>query len=98
MYSFGSGHQWKSSEYEKFRKKVKRILKVKPIKIDEGALKLTAIFGVSYKFDLDNALKPFIDILEEVYKFNDNQIADIHVRKRTVKRGGEFIEFELKNI
>jgi len=55
-----------------------------------------AVFGISARMDLDNCLKPFIDVLEDFYGFNDSQIAEIHVKKVKVKKGEEFIEFCLQ--
>jgi len=46
-------------------------------------------------FDLDNSLKPFIDILQKKYGFNDNRIYSITAMKRIVPKGEEFISFDI---
>ena len=98
MYSSASS-KWKSAQYLKFERDAKRMMKFKPITLPKkGGLKFIATFGVSFRFDLDNALKPFIDILQDVYKFNDNRISIIEVKKVSVKRGAEFIEYDLRAI
>ena len=57
-------------------------------------LKIT--FGYSNKLtDIDNGLKPLIDILQKQYKFNDRYIYDLTVKKEIVKKGDEFIQIQI---
>ena len=66
------------------------------LKVPEGKLLLTLRFGFSSKMsDIDNPLKLTIDCLQRKYDFNDKQIYKLDVEKRDVKKGEEFIEFEL---
>lgn len=66
------------------------------MEIPEGNLWLTIWIGVSNRgFDVDNCAKPFIDILQKKYEFNDNRIYVLHVMKEIVKKGDEFIEFKI---
>ncbi len=66
------------------------------IKIPEGKLKVKYLFGVSTKnSDIDNCIKTFQDALAEKYGFNDKQIYKIEVEKVDVKKGEEFISFEI---
>jgi len=61
-----------------------------------GKLKLIIKFGFSSKAsDIDNPLKPFIDCLQDKYDFDDKQIFELVVFKDVVKRGKEYIEFEI---
>jgi len=54
-------------------------------------------FGLSSKnADWDNPIKAFVDILQKKYQFNDKQIYEAHVTKVDVKKGEEFIEFDIK--
>lgn len=54
------------------------------------------IFGVSSKAsDLDNLLKATIDSIAERYLFNDKNIYKIRAEKKDVKRGEEYISFEI---
>ena len=97
MYAGSGIRKWRSSLYMSFEKEVKDYLKNIPIRLPEGGgIEFKGTFGVSYRFDLDNTLKPFIDILERFYKFEDNRICKIDARKIITKRGSEFIEFDLK--
>lgn len=51
-------------------------------------------FGVSnMAMDVDNPVKPFIDILQKKYKFNDKDIIELHITKIKVKKGAEYIRF-----
>ena len=62
----------------------------------EGKQRAIYTFGVSSKGgDLDNLVKCFQDCLSECYGFNDNLIYEINSRKIDVKKGEEFIEFDL---
>lgn len=44
--------------------------------------------------DIDNPLKPFIDVLQKRYKFNDAQIYSLHVEKTVVPKGAEYVGFK----
>jgi len=44
--------------------------------------------------DIDNIVKPFTDVLQKKYNFNDNQIYRLVVEKEIIKT--PYIEFELK--
>lgn len=66
---------------------------------NSGKSKLEIHFkiGVSSKlFDLDNFLKPFLDILQKKYLFDDKMINKLVAEKEIVKKGAEFISFEIK--
>jgi len=47
--------------------------------------------------DIDNIVKPFVDILQKKYKFNDKHIYKMTVEKFIVDKGNEYIEFYMKN-
>jgi Holliday junction resolvase RusA-like endonuclease len=64
--------------------------------VPEGKLEITYRFGVSSKAsDLDNCVKSFQDTLAEAYGFDDRKIYKIQMEKIDVKKGDEFIEFEV---
>lgn len=44
--------------------------------------------------DFDNPIKPFVDVLQKKYMFNDNAINEAIIKKVQTKKGEEFIEFE----
>ena len=89
------GRRFKTPLYKKYERDVLAILP--EIKVPDGLLSLEIIFGFSSKLsDFDNGLKPFIDILQKKYGFNDNKIkrATITVNN-DVKKGNEYIKFNL---
>ena len=68
----------------------------KKLKVPEGKLSVRFFFGFSSKSaDGDNAIKAFQDALGEYYGFNDKRIYEWHVKKVDVKKGKEYISFEL---
>jgi len=88
------GRRYKTSRYTKFITDCEKLLR--PMKIPDGDLELHIQIGVSSKgFDLDNCLKPFIDILQKKYGFNDNRIYHIGAYKRIVPKGQEYISFDI---
>ena len=46
--------------------------------------------------DIDNGLKPLLDILQKKYKFNDRDIYKLNVTKQIVKKENEFIQIKIK--
>ena len=91
------GRRFKTPKYNKYINDMLRILT--PLKIPEGHLHIDVTFGLSSKLaDIDNPLKCFIDCLQKKYGFNDNRIYKLTVQKVDVKKGAEFIEFEIKRL
>lgn len=69
---------------------------LKPFAVPDGKLKLELVFGFSSKAsDTDNPVKCFQDILSKKYNFDDKRIYEISVKKVDVKKGKEFIEWNL---
>lgn len=59
-------------------------------------LRLYLEFGVSTKLaDWDNPIKPFQDVLQKKYDFNDNRIYEATVKKVVVKKGEEYVKFRI---
>ena len=86
------GRHYKTKAYERYERDIGYLLP--PLTIPEGKLEVSLIFGVSSKAsDIDNPVKPFLDILQKKYGFDDKRIYDLHVVKQDVKKGKEYIEF-----
>jgi Holliday junction resolvase RusA-like endonuclease len=69
------------------------------LEIPEGKLQIDFEFGFSNSnADYDNAIKPFQDILQKKYGFNDSKIHKATIIKTAVKKGEEFISFEIKSL
>jgi len=92
------GKRFKTPDYKKYEKILMLILPPHFI-IPKGQFHLDVIFGLSSKLnDIDNGLKPFIDILQKKYGFNDRNIYKLTVEKIIVKKGAEFIDFKIKEL
>lgn len=92
------GKRFKTKAYKDYEKEVLLLLP-NSYKVPLNRLEITFTFGFSSKLaDWDNPIKPFQDILQKKYKFNDSQIYKATVIKEIVKKGDEFIEFTINEI
>lgn len=66
--------------------------------IPEGDLAIRLEFGLSKTADWDNPVKPFQDILQKKYGFNDSRIIRAEVIKKVVKKGDGYINFIITGI
>ena len=88
------GKRYKTEAYKKYEQEVFYILKKK--NIPKGKLKVYLEFGLSSKnADIDNPVKPLLDILQKKYQFNDKKIYELNIKKVDVKKGEEYIKFEI---
>ena len=86
------GRRFKTEKYKAYDQEL--LLKLRPLCVPEGPLSVVYIFGVSSPlFDWDNAVKPFQDVLQKKYGFDDRRIIKAVVEKILVKKGEEFIDF-----
>lgn len=90
---------WKGKRYKTDAYKVYELallwLLPKNIQVPTGKFGVHLEFGVSSKnADFDNPTKPFIDILQKKYGFNDKNIYSCFIKKIDVEKGFEFIRFE----
>ncbi len=91
------GKRFKTSKYTKYERDTLRLLKL--FKMPESPLKIKITWGFSSKLaDIDNPTKPFLDILQKKYGFDDRDIYELILTKEIVKKSEEFIEFEIKSI
>jgi Holliday junction resolvase RusA-like endonuclease len=91
---------WKGRRYrsEKYLNYINSVLVQLPkLDIPTGNLRIDITFAFSNKgADIDNPLKPFLDILQKYYNFNDSRIYELNVKKIIVPKGKEFIDFNIK--
>jgi Holliday junction resolvase RusA-like endonuclease len=86
----------KSGEYRTY---IRDMLLILPsgVKIPDGRMKIHILFNFSSKgSDIDNCVKPFLDILQKKYEFNDNRIYKTEVTKKIVGKGSEYIAFYIE--
>ena len=92
------GRRFKTDAYKKYERAVLMILP-KRITIPEGDLCLRLEFGFSSKAsDFDNPVKPFVDILQKKYGFDDKRIKLCCIAVQHTKKGDEYIKFEIDNL
>lgn len=89
------GRRWKTPAYKKYEEDVLGLLP-EDLQIPDGPLQLFLTFGMSSKqSDWDNPIKPFQDVLQKKYNFNDNRVYHAIIWKKIVPKGEEYIQFEL---
>ena len=99
MYGSTASNYWRNEKYLKFKRDVLKFIKHEDIFLHKDqSIKYNVVYGISSRFDLDNAIKVFVDILKDRYNFDDDRITKIDAEKQKVKRGLEFIEFDLVSI
>lgn len=94
------GRRFKTPKYQSYEQELfYKLARLPIIKLPEGKLWLQIKVGLSNKTaDLDNIAKPFIDILQKFYGFNDKMIYELELKKEDVKKGNEFIHFAIKSV
>jgi len=91
------GRRFKTKKYDKYISDVLTILR--PFNVPSGHLELSLTFGFSNSAsDFDNPVKCFVDCLQKKYGFNDKMIKRCVIEVEKVKKGDEFIEWDLKEL
>ena len=88
------GKRYKTDEYNQYERDLLYLLP--KITVPSGPLKIVFEFGLSSPLsDWDNCIKTTQDILAKKYGFNDKMIVEGSVKKVLVKKGEEYIKFDL---
>jgi Holliday junction resolvase RusA-like endonuclease len=91
------GKRYKTPKYKVYESEVLYLLP--KIDIPDGKLKIKLEFGLSSSLaDWDNPIKPFVDILQTKYGFNDSRIYEAEVKKTVCAKGAEYIMFSLESL
>ena len=91
------GRKFKTDKYKEYTIDV--LILLPKIKIPEGDLLLKLEFGFSSRAsDWDNPIKPFVDILQKKYNFDDKRIKKGVVTVFNVKKGEEYIKFKIERL
>lgn len=89
------GRRFKTPAYKAYEQEMFYLLPKKMV-IPKGKLFVKIRWAFSSKAsDIDNPIKPLLDILQKKYGFNDKMIYKLEVGKVDVKKGEEFIDFEI---
>jgi Holliday junction resolvase RusA-like endonuclease len=86
------GKRYKTKDYKEYEKELWYLLP--NIEVPKGKIKLKITVGYKNKLaDIDNFIKPFVDVAQKKYGFNDNQIYRLEIDKEV---GDEFIDFRIE--
>jgi Holliday junction resolvase RusA-like endonuclease len=88
---------YKTVKYQTYERAVRQRLKHLEFNLgDSGELVLCIrVFYVTAASDIDNCVKPFLDILQRHFGFNDNRVYVLQVKKVVAGKGNAGIEFYL---
>ena len=90
------GKRFKTPEYKNYEREL--LFTLKPFSVPLPPFKVYYEFGFSSaSSDLDNPVKPFQDILSKKYGFNDKLIEEMTVKRKKVKKGAEYVKFEIEH-
>lgn len=89
-----AGKRFKTPRYKKFENDV--LFMLPRIELPTPPFQIELHFGVSsVAADFDNPTKPFVDVLQKKYLFNDKLIHRAIIEKHIVPKGKEYIGFNI---
>jgi hypothetical protein len=89
------GRRFKSPEYHSYQNVLLLTLPA-GLKLPPAPYEIRFIWGFSNDAsDVDNPCKPFMDILQKKYGFNDSKVHRLVQEKEIVPKGEEFVEFSI---
>ena len=89
------GQRFKTDAYKSFERELLFTLPL--MKLPEKPWLITYHFGFSnMRADVDNPVKPMMDILSKKYGFNDADVHGITAIKTKTEKGSEFISFSIE--
>ena len=91
------GKRFKTKAYKDYEQELYYILP--NLSIPKNKLSLEIAWGFSNSSsDIDNPIKPFLDVLQHKYDFDDKMIYELILRKQLVTKANDFIKFEIKSL
>lgn len=91
------GRRFKTKEYSNYERDL--LFMLPKIELPKPPYKIYFEFGLSNKAnDWDNSIKPFQDVLQKKYNFDDKDIYEAVVKKVIVKKGSEYVKFFIETI
>jgi Holliday junction resolvase RusA-like endonuclease len=89
------GKRFKTPKYKAYE--LEMILRLPSLNINTNVpLSIDMTFGFSNSLcDVDNPVKPVLDILQKKYMINDKNIVALNLSKEIVKKGNEFIKIKI---
>jgi Holliday junction resolvase RusA-like endonuclease len=91
------GRRFATKEYKSYTQEL--LYKLPKLPTPSPPYRASIYFGLSNMAnDIDNSVKPLIDIFQKKYGFNDKHIMELHVYKIIIPKGKEYFEFNLTTI
>ena len=91
------GKRFKSKQYKEYEEAV--LLMLPAMKLPPPPYRINFEFGFSnVASDLDNPVKPALDLLQKKYGFNDKHVMVMHLEKKIVSKGKEYIKIDIQTI
>lgn len=92
------GRRYKTKTYKQYESALLQLLPNIEINFKHH-LSIDIDFGFSNSTsDIDNPLKPILDILQKKYGFNDRDVYELNVKKKLAKKKEEYILIKIKEI
>lgn len=93
------GKRFKTPAYKAYEKHLLLLLPNSLVIPKDVDLKIELQFGLSnIVADFDNPVKPFIDVLQKKYGFNDRYIQEATIKKFKTFKGMEWIRFNITEL
>ena len=89
------GKRFKTKLYKRYERDL--LLTLPRLTLPEKPYYIFFEFGINTLADWDNPVKPLQDILQKKYGFDDRYVEEGNVKKTIVKKGQEFLKFEILN-
>jgi len=88
-------HQGRKTDTKAYREYTEILMQTLPdLILPEAPLRIRLVACLSSKLaDLDNVIKPFLDVLQKRYQFNDRDVYRIECEKKIVNKGNESLVF-----
>ena len=91
------GKRFKTPKYKQYERDMLFLLP--QLTIRQGKLAIQFEFGLSNICnDVDNGVKPLMDILQKKYNFNDSKVYRLDLIKEIVKKGQEYIKIKIYDL
>lgn len=91
------GKRFKTPAHDLYKRQLQSLLPY-GLKIGEAPYCITLEFGTCKSQDLDNNAKLFLDALVNKYGFDDRYIYELRLKKVAVKKGFEYVKFNIESI
>ena len=91
------GRRFKTTKYKAFETEM--LLKMPKAKLPPAPYRIELIFGfATASSDIDNSIKPTLDLIQKKYGINDRDVYELYVLKKVVGNGNQFINYKIESI